>query len=553
MIHELSFAGVNPVFAFNGMKFEIQLFTTENRYELDKGAIFVAEEDDALRLVCTRLTWAGGQETVEGRVEVEAEKTAGSTVLRISAAHASEPIRRVKLRMIGVRRGSVAGLRTAEPGPAPKAVPDGGLILKYPDGWFDLPTPLLVLQHGQDDFTYFRSRDPEVRPKVFALIPAGDGLDVELLFEQDARRMSQSLTVPEWEVGSAASYEAIMEEQHACMKQIYAPVPWEQRTDVPGWAKQISLVASIHCQHWTGYVFNDYAQVEDNLKRLAEKIEPRRILAYLPGWEGRYYWQYGDLRPDPRMGGEAGFARLIRTAKSLGIRVMPMFMMNGANPRTAGFEAWGKPSLYTPPSGFEQIGGSCDWDASRHYDHDCGVPLNPGAPLWQDRLVGQVLSLIDEYGFDGVFMDLAAVHVNDRRFDPRQGAADIGRRIREKYPDMLYAGEGWYDAMTTIIPLCQPALAQKGTVGEALWHDSPYPPLFDTYCRAFGHLGMGDPSRASTGVFEWGTNATTTSTPLRKGIIPTVTIVDGTLAAAEDKIDKVIEDAKNYARLYLPD
>lgn len=58
----------------------------------------------------------------------------------------------------------------------------------------------------------------------------------------------------------------------------YGLTPWESRPDVPTWAREIALVAAIHCQHWMGYVFNDYARVPDTLRWLAERIEGRHYL-----------------------------------------------------------------------------------------------------------------------------------------------------------------------------------------------------------------------------------------------------------------------------------
>ena len=76
-----------------------------------------------------------------------------------------------------------------------------------------------------------------------------------------------------------------------------------------------------------------YREMLDVLRFLAERVSGEAILAYLPGWEGRYYWQYGDYRPEPRLGGSAEFARLADGARALGIHLMPMFGANCANLR----------------------------------------------------------------------------------------------------------------------------------------------------------------------------------------------------------------------------
>ncbi len=82
------------------------------------------------------------------------------------------------------------------------------------------------------------------------------------------------------------------------------------------------------------------------------------------------------------------------------------------------------------------------------------------------------------------------------------------------------------------------------------WHDEPYPQFFDTYHRGFAHLCLGDPSRGSTGVHELGYNPERRS-PVRKGVIPTVTMVDDTLENARDQVLEIINDAQMYAAMHL--
>jgi len=546
--HNLSYEPKNAVFIFNGLIFSVMVFTHENSYLLDENSISSSSDDHSLNVVCDKLAWAGGQEKCEGGVSISAVKTATGTQIKINAGHPNETVRCVKLLLKGIRKGVAVGLRTPEGAEKEKKITGEGLLMRYPNGFDGLYTPLLVIKHSLNDFTFFRSLDNVVRPKTFVVLNNDDCFDIELIFEERAIDFRNSIDVPVWEIGKGISYEEIMSSQAMFIEKTYGLVPWEERQDVPRWMRDISLIASIHCQHWTGYIFNNYEQVLDNLKWITKRIAPERVLAYLPGWEGRYYWQYGDYRPDPRMGGEEGFKRLIDGAKELGVHVMPMFMINGANPRTEGFSEWGEPSIYVSAGGFKQIWGSCDWDTSRHYDHNCGLPLNPGAPLWQDRLVRQINNLIERFGFDAVFLDLAAVYINDPRYDTYLATIDIARRIREKNPDVLISGEGWYDAISLSIPLTQPALVPPG---DTVWSDGPYAPLFDKYNRCFAHLGTGDPSRGSTGVFEWGYNKRTQRVPLRKGIIPTVTIVDGTIENAPDKVEEIIEDAKQYEEMFL--
>lgn len=541
-MQDLSYIFRNPIFNAAGFKFSIEIFTFENIYGLNESKCHIEDEGDKLKIKCSELVWAGGQETAKGCLEAEVNVNPLShKILFKIYARCSKTIRCVKLRFIDVPPGTIVNLRESES----QEIPQSGLLYKYPEGWRHISTPLIVLKTAEGKFTYFRSLDTIVREKRFALIPRSGKLDVELIFEENATVASNTITVPAWEVGECESVEDVYSSHSKHIETCYGLTPWESRKDVPDWARGISLVASIHCQHWTGYIFNNYEDVLENIRWLSQRIDPRRILAYLPGWEGRYYWKYGNYCADERMGGEKGLRKLIEEAKKIGVHVMLMFGINIVNKGTENYQQWGAPSEAISAGGFKQS-GSVDWDSSRHYDHGSGVGLNPAAPGWQNRLVTQITDLIDQYGFDGVFLDISALWFNDPNHYLYDGIVKLVNRIRKGRNNVLVAGEGWYDAMSAITPLVQ----SGHTDGILHWHDIPHAEMFNKYCRAFGHLCLGDPSRNSTGVHELGYNPIT-RVPVREGIIPTITIVNDTIKKAPEKVLEIIEDAKEYAARYL--
>jgi len=103
----------------------------------------------------------------------------------------------------------------------------------------------------------------------------------------------------------------------------------------------------------------------------------------------------------------------------------------------------------------------------------------------------------------------------DRGASPHNGALKLIWRIREGRPELLMAGEAWYDAVGVATPLMQ----SGHTDGVLHWLDVPSAPFFDTYNRSFAHICLGDPGRGSTGAHELGHNPIRRS-PLRKSIIP---------------------------------
>ena len=106
---------------------------------------------------------------------------------------------------------------------------------------------------------------------------------------------------------------------------------WETRTDAPAWMRDIAMVTTLHGMHYTGFIFNDYAQQLAILRWMATQIPAERVLVFLASWDGRYYWDYPNYEVPARMGGEAGFRQLITEARKLGFKMMPMYGTNSAN------------------------------------------------------------------------------------------------------------------------------------------------------------------------------------------------------------------------------
>jgi hypothetical protein len=540
-MQDLSYDMKNPLFTWNNWRFCVQLYTFENVYALDPHHCHVTADPDSLTVACDALRWGGGQESAVGAVHLHCYEDHGAIRIALEA-QGPKTLRSVKVVLKGLPMGSIVNLREQDA----LAIPAQGLTLSYPNGWRGLYTPQVILQTAPQTYLSFRSLDPRVTTKRFVFLPRADGLlDVELIFEGLATELGTHLSVPSWEIRTRPDARSLLQEQAAFVEQAFGLQPWEQRPDVPAWAKEIALVAAVHCQHWSGYIFNDYARVMETMRWLAERIDGRRVLIYLPGWEGRYYWQYGDYRPDPRMGGVEGFRALVQEARRLNMHVMPMFGTNFANAATENYEHWGAPAELRSPGGYP-ASGSVDWDGARHYDHGWGKLLNPGAPTWQNRLVEQITTLIENYEFDGVFLDISAAWWNDPQHLVFEGTRTLIERIRAGHPEVLIAGEGWYDGMGAATPLMQ----SGHTDGVLHWHDQPDEDLFSRSNRSFAHLCLGDPSRGSTGVHELGYNAITRA-PLRKGIIPTITFVEDTLQLAAEQVMERIKDAQAYAETYL--
>jgi hypothetical protein len=152
----------------------------------------------------------------------------------------------------------------------------------------------------------------------------------------------------------------------------------------------------------------------------------------------------------------------------------------------------------------------------------------------------QVSALVAEYDLPAVFFDTTHVWINDPQHDLYAGLVALRDELKSRFPELLIAGEGWYDALGAVTPLSH-------TPGHlpAQW-PRQVPDLFTRYNRCFQHLATGDPSRGSTGVHEAG-YAPFALAPDEPHVIPTLTMVDGTMDLAKEQVDAVIAQAKRYA------
>ncbi|WP_262064588.1 hypothetical protein [Aequitasia blattaphilus] len=404
----------------------------------------------------------------------------------------------------------------------------------------------MIFKHAENDYFFARSLDTRVREKRFCLLPQENLMVLEMIYEETGKNLSTSISVSPWEFGFCSDDTLIYQRHQQHLQDTYKIPTWESRTDVPKWVREISLIVTIHMEHWTGYTFNTYRTVIEKAHWIAKHINPRNVLLYLPGWDGRYYWNYGEYSPADSMGGRKGFEEMMTQLNNMGFRTMLMVGMNMVSKTCENFEQWGQPSLSMNVSGIPQY-TLVDWDGSRHYLHGFNAMLTIGAPGWQTHLIEEVLSLHRDFAYDAMFFDISAAWTNEQSYDDFEGISSFIKSLKSQLPeDILIAGEGWYDALATLTPLMQCG----HTDGLLHYHDEPYSPMFDTYCRNFGHLCLGDLGRGSTGVHELGYNPIQT-VPYRKGVIPTLAIVENTLEVAEDKVLEVIHNAIKYQQEFI--
>jgi len=542
-VNNLSYNPKDPLLPLPGdtnIRWGIQVFTTRNLYALAPDSIKLYEAPNSIRIECHELSWAGQQQRSQGSVKASVCLQDGTYSWSIEAWH-HEPVKAIKLLLHNLPEEPLkAGFwhPTSPPGETQKPSRDIPIRWRYP--WPEWLTPWACVGEAGKAIC-ISVRDSEVRAKRFYVHrpPYLEYPEVEVICEEDARRWDSYFSTPEIRMRIANGFDEITEdfESHlSFLEKAYGLQRWEIRQDVPKWMHDIKLVVNLHGQHWTGYVFNTFPKMAKALEEITKHIPGRNVLCYIPGWEGRYYFQYPYYSPGEDLGGEREFARLVSKAHQLGVKIMPMFGANGANAQL--YERWREAAFLNRTGRVVRLINAPDWDTDR-FGEDDQVFLNPGEPMFREHLLQQISQTVEKFEVDGVFLDTSACWFNDPRYNLYEGYKQLVESLRARFPNLLVAGEGWYDALLALFPVNQSWL---GIYRGYRFHE-----LLTRYSRALGHLAQGAPGTGSTGVHEGGFYPSVYKQPAF-GHIPCITIADDTLEKYSGLVAQICKAALGMAQ-----
>ena len=531
-----SFDFPEPSVEFDGFRFGFIVFTEENAYALDPAKMSAMTTGDTMTISCTGFTWAGGQEKVNGNLTARFKK-AGTNIEWDATVEMAQPIKTVSTIIRGIPRGTVGfgGAGALNRAGTPN---DNEILTGYPFSGGDLfggntaggmGTPLAIVTAADGPCVSIGTLDTMVCTKRFFFQPGENGYRVEAIAEAPAWNQQKRWQVPGWRIMRTANADAAVQAHYDYLDKTYHLKKWDERTDVPDWMRRVALVTTMHGQHFTGYIFNDYARQLEILRWMATQMPADRALIFLSAWDGRYYWDYPNYKPNDRMGGEAGFRRLIDEGHKLGFRIMPMYGTNSANRKQPMFKQVEDAVVHKVDGDVVDLNW-VDWDNDRHQE-GWAAYMNLGADSWRKWMVGRIDEMITKYGVDAYFLDIVGGHMNSRNGDMHEGTRKLVMELRGKHPNVPCVGEMAYDALVAFIPMFHVGLGRMGQ-----------------YSKYFQHLSSPAPGRGSSGVHESGFGRFNNETlSLSAGAIPTLQVVDDTFANYRDVMAAIILKAKERA------
>jgi len=521
---KFSFGWPEPSAEFAGYLFSFRVQTYENAYAVDPARTRLERSADKLRYVCRGFTWAGGQEKAAGELIAELQRSANGTIQWRVSARMDKPVKSISTVVRGIPRGqlSLAGEAFFDPR-------DDEQTFEYPQLFGSLSTPLIIIKKPQGGFFGLSARQTEVRPARFFLQPGPNSYRAELIYEQAAWDKKNQIQTCQWRLETAATYEAIAKPHFDEVARAYQIPAYATRKDVPDWMRQTKLVVSLHGAHWTGYIFNTYARQLEILRWVAQQIDPKTVLVFLPGWDGRYYWNYPLYKLDPRMGGEKGFRELINEGHKLGFHFSAMFGTNSANREWPVYKQFADAATQHADGDHWDLNW-VDWDNDRRGDGWMPV-MNIGVASWRNFLRDRISEVITTYQVDSYFLDIAGAWENNPKADMYAGTRQLVGDLAKKHPGVLAIAEMHYDALMGVIPVSQVS------------RYSQYPAGYDSYVASYNHLSHPAPGRGSTGVHEYGFSNYRPVTVAQRPI-PTITFVDDTFDRYRALVQRDIEAAK---------
>ncbi|MGH7584481.1 MAG: hypothetical protein ACREL5_14775, partial [Gemmatimonadales bacterium] len=405
---KFSFDFPEPSVAFDGLRFGFMVFTEENAYGLDASKMTAAIDGDTMTITANGFVWAGGQEKASGRLTAQFEKN-GDALTWSAAVEMDRPIKTVSTIIRGVPLGPVGfgGPARAGGGGGGRPTNTNEILVGYPFSGGDLfggnsaggmGTPLAIVTASDQSFFSISARDTNVRTRRFFFQPGETGYRVEAISETGGWEQRPRYEMPPWTIMRTPTAEAAVEAHYQHLERAFNISTWENRHDVPDWMRNLAMVTTLHGQHYTGYIFNDYARQLAILRWIATQIPADRVMVFLSSWDGRYYWDYPNYRANDRMGGEAGFRKLMDGAHKLGFRMLPMFGTNAANRKQPVFRKIADAATAKIDGDVMDLNW-VDWDNDRHQEGWLAY-MNLGVASWRNWLSSRIDEMITKYGAD---------------------------------------------------------------------------------------------------------------------------------------------------------
>ncbi len=528
--------------SFADLNFAVRLSTDNNIYCPNPEKLTIEKPSkNEIILRSNSLSAAGGQLISNGFIELKISRGINQRIsILASASHNTELAKSILVLIKGINVKYMVSEQPQAKGEQ-EFKDKIGIRVSYPSRSATMP---LVFLTTPNEEWYVLSKDKKIRRKGFAC--SYDHLSDEPVFfishDSDMRKRSTRIQSPKWVMGKNRNREQIVRERCIDLEKYFDVLPYSRKNDFhTDWIDNLKVVTFLHGVHWTDHVFNTYDQMGEQLEWITETIDGSQVLAFLPAWDGRYYVNYPEHKPDSRMGGSEGLKRLVKKAHQLGVKVVLMF----GGPNLSTFDFLKKNNMMEAglktPSGQVELQNWLDWNTDLQKE-TLGLIMNFGHPKYLDYMINKTAELFDTFGIDGIFLDGTLRWQNSPDYSPYEGLVEYTREIRKRYPEKLLMGEDGYDAIYGHFDLFHTSGGPLGLENYLL-----------RYTRQFYYLAY-PAENGSAGIHEigWSNDSPTINNADPKFTIPSISLFYGDKEKYSLRIKSKLEVYKNWKIMPTP-
>tara|TARA_B100001564_G_scaffold153091_1_gene128552 strand:- start:195 stop:1895 length:1701 start_codon:yes stop_codon:yes gene_type:complete len=528
--------------SFADLNFAVRLSTDNNIYCPNPEKLTIEKPSKNEIIVRSNsLSAAGGQLISNGFIELKISRGINQRIsILASASHNTELAKSILVLIKGINVKYMVSEQPQAKGEQ-EFKDKIGIRVSYPSRSATMP---LVFLTTPNEEWYVLSKDKKIRRKGFAC--SYDHLSDEPVFfishDSDMRKRSTRIQSPKWVMGKNRNREQIVRERCIDLEKYFDVLPYSRKNDFhTDWIDNLKVVTFLHGVHWTDHVFNTYDQMGEQLEWITETIDGSQVLAFLPAWDGRYYVNYPEHKPDSRMGGSEGLKRLVKKAHQLGVKVVLMF----GGPNLSTFDFLKKNNMMEAglktPSGQVELQNWLDWNTDLQKE-TMGLIMNFGHPKYLDYMINKTAELFDTFGIDGIFLDGTLRWQNSPDYSPYEGLVEYTREIRKRYPEKLLMGEDGYDAIYGHFDLFHTSGGPLGLENYLL-----------RYTRQFYYLAY-PAENGSAGIHEigWSNDSPTINNADPKFTIPSISLFYGDKEKYSLRIKSKLEVYKNWKIMPTP-
>ncbi len=537
------------VIDFDQYSFSVSVLTTAG--PVDPFSFELRKDSNLVKALALDCICANTRQSYTGKIEFNVGRNVNGSISWQVFAEMSDPVKGIKVEI-----HSIPGTRITMFPDWTADLPEGEYVqFAFPSGYYPyqiipqseskayhLNAQAFILHNKNESKNFLlRSEDSPTRFHRYWICRKQDSLRLITYTEANACERKTEFATAEWLIEKVPDIMTGFRKHMDWMEQAYGLTNLDSRQDAPDWIHNLYLNIAFQCRGSHGRVCHSFDQISERLQQIAEYIDPNKSMLLLAGWDGPWDWTYPFYRPDPSLGGEDGFKRMMKTAHELGYKVGVHMNVWGLGKKNPAFE---EIKHFLDHQCRDAEGRPLQWEYDMDGDDQDDIIfyyISPDHEPWRQYMMDRILMAVNDFDLDIVHLDQSSLLINDCCHNHYPGVVKLFQELRENLPvEVVLSGEGTSEPLVFLYPMCEQT--PQGRFN-----------LFNYFVKSFDYgyypeKGEGRLTYDAFDQFEWDSASfyNHLNQCINSGIIPTLRLGDYSMRIDSKEAIAVYEAAKNY-------